>query len=114
MIPQSNVVFFSGDTVDSGSNPVYYGNNNAEIISVEISGSFTSGAFHFEGQVDLANEDWTPIAGVDLSDYSITANPTGAGVWEVPIEGLQRFRVRVESVSGGEAKVFGRVIKTGV
>lgn len=114
MIPQKNVVFFNGSIVKPDDKIEYFGNNNSEIISVEIAGDFSSGLFHFEGVVDLGNEVWTPIAGVNLSDYSITADPEGKGIWEVPIEGVQKFRVRTESVTGGTAKVFGRVIKTGV
>lgn len=114
MIAQKNVNFFEGSLVNPEDKIEYYGNSKAEIISVEISGTFTSGLFHFEGIVDLATTEWTPIAGVNLSDYTISADPAGKGIWEVPIEGLQRFRVRTEAVAGGEAKVFGRAIVTGV
>ena len=110
MIAQKNIRFFEGDLVNPDDKIEFYGNIHADIISVEISGSFSSGLFHFEGLVDLDNDEWTPIAGVNLSDYSIETDPTGKGIWEVPIEGLQRFRVRTETVTGGTAKVFGRVL----
>lgn len=109
MIAQKNIRFFEGDLVIPGDKLEYYSNLHADIISVQISGGFSSGLFHFEGLVDTDSDEWVPIAGVNLSDYSITADPTGAGIWEVPLEGLQRFRVRTETVTGGTAKVFGRV-----
>ena len=112
MTPQKGIVFFEGETVSPGKPIEYYRNLKADIMSVEISGNFTSGTFHFEGVTDYTNEEWTPIAGVNLSDYSIASDPSGKGIWEVPLEGLQKFRVRVESVSGGSAKVFGWVVVT--
>ena len=109
MIAQKIIRFFEGDLVNPEDKVEYYGNIHADIVSVQISGDMSNGVFHFEGLVDTDSDEWVPIAGVNLSDYTITADPTGAGSWEVPIEGLQRFRVRTESVTGGTAKVFGRV-----
>ena len=116
MIAQQNIVFFK-DATSAGVSEYYYRNYNSEIISVEISGGFTSCNIVFEGLVDLENgEIWTPLAGINLSDYSITENgvATKAGIYEVAIEGVQKFRVRIAEVSGGNVTVFGRVIKTGV
>ena len=37
---------------------------------------------------------------------------TKAGIYEVGIEGIQEFRVRIESVSGGSATILGRAVST--
>lgn len=112
MTPQKGIVFFEGETVSPDAKIEYYRNLKSDIMSVEISGTFTSGTFHFEGMADYSSSEWTPIAGINLSDYSITSDPTGKGIWEVPLEGLQKFRVRTEAVVGGVAKVFGWVVVT--
>lgn len=117
MLAQKNIKFFDKATAPGESE--YYFNVKADIIAIEISGSFSAGSVIFEGQTDIekdpygsSQEEWTwvPIAGVNLSDYSFTSNPKAAGIYEVPIEGLQRFRVRVESVTGGDISVFGRAV----
>ena len=117
MIGQKNIKFF--DKVSAPGESEYYFNVKADIIAVEISGSFSAATVAFEGQTDIQKDPisndpstwtWVPIAGVNLSDYTYTAKPAAAGIYEVPIEGLQRFRVRVESVTGGDISVFGRAV----
>lgn len=115
MIAQENIVFF--DKASSAKESDFtYRNYNSEIIAIEISGEFSSGSIVFEGKTDLNAASWTPIAGILLSDYSITPNgvATQPGIYEVAIEGVQLFRVRIAEIGGGAVTVFGRVIKTGV
>ena len=102
-------VFFDAATSPATSEN-YYANIKADVMAIEISGSFTSGTFAFEGQSDINSNTWTPIAGINLSDFSVTSSPTKAGIYEVGIEGLQRFRVRIEALGGGAARIVGRVI----
>ena len=111
MVGQSSFVFFNKVTSPGvPENP--YRNNKADVIALEISGSFTAGKFCFEGRTNMNSENWTPIVGINLSDYSITTAPTAAGIYEVGVEGLQMFRVRIDSLSGGDATVFARVVNT--
>lgn len=113
MIVQQNFIFCK-EVSAPVTEPEVYHNHNSEVISVEIHGTFTSGSFIFEGKTDVNNANWTPISGINLSDFSTTSEPKKAGIWEVGIEGITVFRVRIVSLSGGSATVFGKVVKTGV
>lgn len=111
MVGQSSFVFFNKVTSPGVPNNPYR-NNKADVIALEISGSFTTGKFCFEGRADIHSNNWTPVVGINLSDYSISTFATSQGIFEVGIEGLQLFRVRIEELSGGDATVYARVVST--
>lgn len=113
MVPQKDYAFAKNITAEYTPNKPYY-NVNSDVMSVEISGTFTSGEFVFEGKLDANSEDYTPLAAIDLSNLSVVRGiATKAGIYELGIEGIREFRVRVQSVSGGYVNIIGRVVNMG-
>ena len=94
----------------------YYYNAKADVIAIEVSGTFTSASLIAEGKVDVNASEWTPLAVINLSDYTLIENGeiTTSGIYEAGIEGIQYFRVRLASISGGALTAFCRAVTTGV
>lgn len=113
MIAQKNFIFYK-DATSPGLPKEDFNNISSEIIAVEISGDFTEGRFVFEGKTNLNTVNYTPLAAINLTDFSVASEVSNKGIYEIGIEGVQVFRVRIESISGGAATIFGRVLKTGV
>lgn len=111
MTPQINFLF--ADKKSSAYTPSEpFKNSKADVMTVEISGTFTNGSFIFEGKTDVNSEEYTPLAAVDLSSYTVARKATKAGIYEIGIEGIQLVRVRIESINGGYATILGRVVLT--
>lgn len=94
----------------------YYYNAKADVIAIEVSGTFASASLIAEGKVDKNAPDWTPLAVINLSDYTLISDGeiTMPGIYEVGAEGIQYFRVRLAAVSGGALTAFCRAVTTGV
>lgn len=114
MNPKINYVFAKGATSPDDPEPKIcskpYVNNSCDAIAVEISGSFTSASVAFEGKADLNAPEYTSLSGVNLTTFDLTTTATGKGIWEIGVEGIQVFRARVVSVSGGDITVLGRCV----
>ena len=110
MVGQSSFLFFDKASTPSVSKS--YRNIKADVASVEFSGTFSSGKFYFEGKLDLNSPNWTPLVAINLSNYALVSEVTQAGIYELGIEGVQLFRVRIEEISGGEANVYARIVNT--
>ena len=109
MIIQKNVDFFK--SMDTPSVSKTYPNSQSDVLSLQISGSFTSGKFHIEGR-NHRGGDWVSLAAINLSDFSaVRGGFTQAGMYEIGIVGIREIRARIESVSG-EVTMFGQIIST--
>lgn len=112
MIPQKNLIFYKDAT--SVSEPlIEYHNATSDEISISVNGDFSGASFVFEGIADLedSTETWFPIDGIKMSGYECGNNFTNKGLYVVPIEGVQKFRVRLTRIGSGNITIFGRVIK---
>ena len=82
-----------------------------DIIAIEIVGTATSGETFFEVQV-TPNGNFYPIAGVRISDYSISTNSTGVNeTWTFDVAAYYSFRTRVANILGGYLTVVGKASK---
>lgn len=108
-----NVKFFENATTSGVSEYEYY-NINAEEITIDVRGTFV-GTVVFEGKVDLNSPTYTPIAGINLSTYSVVQSGSvqSPGLYSVALSGVQRFRVNITSLTSGSVTVFGRAIRAG-
>lgn len=108
MVIQKNIEFLKGMSTPTVSKT--FPNSTGDILSVQLSGDF-SGAIHIEGR-NRPNSDWVPLAGINLSDFSVARNGfTRAGLYEISIVGIREFRARVDGVDGNIA-LSGQIIST--
>lgn len=111
MYVQSNFLFL--DKVIGSVTSNAYLNSNAESATLQISGDFTSGSFVVEGKTDSESTAWETLAGINLSDFSVSGSSiTEKGIYQFGVDGIRQIRVRSVSVSGGTATVVGRMART--
>jgi len=78
-------------------------------MNIEIKGTGTS-TVTFEGK-SLSDGDWYPIMGCNLTDLSlVTSTAIKGGLWQISLDALSNFRVRVSDFVSGNISAFGRVV----
>lgn len=103
-----NWVFHNGTAALSNGNVLSVGKDMVT-ATIEVTGTGTSTVI-FEGK---SSDDATyyPIMGVNLSDYTFGNNTSVKGViYQVPLDGLVSFRVRVSSFSSGTVTAKATII----
>lgn len=77
--------------------------------TVEITGTGTNTVI-FEGKASY-DSAWYPILGVNLTDISTATSVSAKGViYQIPLDGLTKFRIRVSAFTSGTVTVKGTVI----
>lgn len=91
----------SATTSSTYSNEVYY------LATLQVIGTFTSAKIYLEGRCNSSGS-WVSLAFIDLEDETLIDGATGItakGIYSVGIAGINEFRVRVASISGGNVTV---------
>lgn len=82
--------------------------NDVYILStLQVTGTFTSLKLYVEGRCNTAG-DWIKLAFIDQTDYILTDGATGItakGIYEASVAGINQYRVRSESIAGGNVSV---------
>ena len=73
-------------------------NTQGKYGAVVMQVASTAGAVTFQGSIDGTN--YQNIAGINMTSGAMTAAPTGAGIFTIPIAGLNYFRVPITTASG--------------
>lgn len=108
MIIQSNCKFFDNTNTPTVSKT--FQNAAGDVLSLQIFGA--DSVIHIEGRNSMRG-DWVPLAGINLSDFSIAKGTyTKSGLYEIGIEGVRMIRARLESTSGN-VSAMGQIISTG-
>ena len=87
-------------------------NNQCDILSLQVSGTFSAVSLTVQGVTSTSGSEWTNIAAVDLSNFDIKNPITAEGIYETGIEGISKVRVNVTSVTGGSVSVFAKFANT--
>jgi len=98
------------------NNAVALGDGNILLISagmmtltIEITGSGTNTVI-FEGR-STEGSTYYPIAGVNLADFTVATSTSNKGcIYQLSLEGLTAFRVRVSALTSGTVSVSGTVV----
>lgn len=92
-----------------------YFNTQADMMSVEVSGTATSYTINIQGRTNSENSnEWFDLTAMNMSTLDIGTDIKANGIYEVAIEGTREIRANIISVSGGSVTVFGRAVNTGV
>jgi len=84
---------------------------DSDILSIEISGTATSGTTLFEAKV-TPDGDFYSVSAVAAHDYNFSTNTNGINeIWLMDISTFYAFRTRVSGISGGYITIKGRVSK---
>ena len=107
MVIQKNCNFITNATSPAESK--VFSNATGDVLTLQISGA--DGVYKLEGR-NHSQGDWVPLAGIDLSNFSMIKNGfSKAGLYEVGIIGIRELRATVESLQGA-VNIFGQIIST--
>ena len=76
-------------------------------LLVQMSGNGTA-TLVIEGKSHAAVGDWTPLAAIDMTDYSVSEEITRSGIFAVSTVGISCLRASLTAVSGGAVTVTGK------
>jgi len=76
-------------------------------LAVQVTGTFVA-TITFEGTVD--GSTWVAIQGINYNDGHLASTATAAGLFYIPIAGLELFRARVTWTSGTSVTTVARAI----
>lgn len=110
MRAEQNFVFFKEATQAGTSNTL--GNTNGDSLSLQVGGTFSSATLVVQGRADFEGSFFT-MSVLNVGTVGVSASITAPGIYSViGIEGVQQIRVVIQSVSGGNVSVFGRLVNT--
>lgn len=103
---------FHNETTAIGNGTEYsvsMGGSNLMMI-ISTAGTSTARTIHFEGKAQSG--EWVAIKCYNKTNTTSATSSTGTTpeIWECGLEGLQKFRVRISAVSGGNLSIFGEVV----
>ncbi len=105
---QALVTMINAASSAGTSEEVY--NSDSDFLSVQVSGTFSSGKIQVQAKTDVNASDWTNLAVIDKSTATAIEGSDGItakGIYTVGIAGIVLVRVSVASVSGGNVTVVG-------
>ena len=90
-------------------------NNACDLCTLQIYGTATALKVQVQGMVDIDANAWVSVASYDKGDLEVqdgTGGMTAAGIFTVDIAGIQKLRLNVASVSGGNVTVTAMFVDT--
>lgn len=81
-------------------------------LTLNVSGDGVSFAARVLGMNRIPGEEetvWQPLAAIHMQDLTAGESITKTGVYAVALTGLQGVKVVLDSVSGGDVTIFGRM-----
>lgn len=105
------LTMISGASTPTVSNT--FVNNNSEICTLQISGTFASATVKVEGIVDINSGRWVSLATFDLTDLDLKTNGmSDKSLYRVGIAGILRVRISLTEINGGDITVMANFVDT--
>lgn len=105
------LTMISGASTPTVSNT--FVNNNSEICTLQISGTFASATVKVEGIVDINSGRWVSLATFDLTDLDLKTNGmSDKSLYRVGIAGILRVRISLTAINGGDITVMANFVDT--
>jgi hypothetical protein len=107
-----STITFHNEATQTGNGAEYsvsMGGSNL-IMIISTSGTSTARTIHFEGKGQAG--EWVAIKCFNKTSTTSATSSSGTSpeIWECGLEGIQKFRVRISAVSGGNLSIFGEVV----
>lgn len=75
-------------------------NTKGGVLTIQVFGETSSLSASVLGKVDIQNGDFVPLAGINMSDYSLANTITAKGIYEYDISGIRLIKVNLASTDG--------------
>lgn len=104
----SNFQFFTA-TTSTGESNVLTTPNRGDTLTLEVYGTATAFSLIVQGIMDVNNVDeWTNLGWYNTV-FEKGTDITTKGIYTIPIYSILKTRIVIESISGGNLTVFGKV-----
>lgn len=90
-------LFFNNTTTTGDSE--YLINNKANVLSLQVFGEATSFSISVLGLIDIDSDDFVPLTGINLSDFSLASNISKNGIYEYDISGIRLIKLNLASTN---------------
>lgn len=100
----SDFVFFDSTSTETVSNECSV-NPNAGGVTIQVTGE-TIPELTVEGVVDTQGGEFSPVAVLAQSDYTLMGSIAAAGIYMVPTQGIKAIRLSSAGAVGG-FKAYG-------
>lgn len=102
----NNFVFFS-NVSSTGDSNILKNLRGSELV-INVNGTATY-ILSIQGLVNIEDNNWTALATINASDYSVANTITANGSYIIGIDGIAQIKVNISAISGGNVSVFGRL-----
>ena len=85
------------------------GNTKGSTLTLQVFGSASAVNLQVFGQVDSKSEAWAVLSAINASTLDVGTSITQKGIYVLSVNGCARIKVQLNSVSGGEITVYGRI-----
>lgn len=82
-----------------------------DVLTLEVSGNGSGVSLEVSGLVDIDSEVYTPLAGINLTNFDIANTISGNGIYQYGVDGVARIKVELKAISGGTITAFARLTK---
>lgn len=101
--------------IDGATEPIIsntFVNNISDVLTLQITGTFSSATVLVEGLVNVQTNAWTTLAAFNLTDLSLKTGDgmEEEGVYQVSVAGILKVRIRVSAITGGDITVAANFI----
>lgn len=101
-------LFFKEKTTTGTSSTMVVA-NRGETLTIEVYGTATAFSLKVQGIVDAENANsWTDLGWYNTV-FAKGTNITTKGIYTIPIYSIFKTQIVIESISGGNLTVFGKV-----
>ncbi len=97
-----SVAQYASGTLAAQNDAVTIGCVDAGTVGVSLQGTWT-GTVTFEATLD--NSNWVAIKGTPLASVTSASTSTSTGIFQVPVSGMNLFRVRLSTAGTGSLNV---------
>ena len=102
-----NSKLFFNQAITTGTSEVL-GNVRGDLLVIEVYGTATTIDLNVQGVVDANNTTFSDISW-KKSDGTIGTDVVAKGVYIINVSGLSKIKVVVNTVTGGNVTVFGKL-----
>ena len=96
------------DKASSATISEVFDNYKGDSIALQASGTTSAFSAKLQGKADI-NADWVDVAVINLKDLTVSSTISSTDIYQGSLSGITQIRVNLESVSGGNVTIFGRI-----
>lgn len=96
---------------EAGESNVLKNFNKGSMLTLGVGGDATAMQLRVKGIVDDSSEaDWVDLGLINTATFAISTDIVSNGIYNVGCSGVSKIKVVIDSISGGDVTVVGKLI----